>query len=359
MGDKIQGEPTEAEIIEAAQAEKAFAAGFSDSDYEAPTEAGLDDKTPSVIVDKKTPALKPAPIEGAAPVEEGVTAEGPLTDEDWQGVPDILRKRFEQMADNLTNVTNIANSASGRANKLQSELQKQKNAIPTVAAKPTSQQIHEAMADKTKREALRKEWPDFAEAFDEIDKTVSTAVGSAIDDLRNEFSSHRQELDDHDIKRDLDNKHPGWENTVLKDDFKDWLYRGGPTPQERTEYENTLGYAQSLSNNSPQESEQLFGRANEIYTNMLVKYPNWALDKGSLYGDPSGEAALKLLDMHKAGTVTAPITSDPAALAANAQQLKNQQRLADNVAPTSGAPRQVQVDPEEDVMAAFSAGFNS
>jgi hypothetical protein len=365
MGNtKTQGDNTEVENN--AAAEEAFAAGFSEDEYELPKEA--DQQTPSDTSVKDAPVDEDdKPVESktddAAEVEvaEGdeVTEGGdaPEVDE-WEGVSDAIKKRFESMSSELSRVTNIANSASGRANKLQSQLQ-QSLSKPAEAPKPTSQQILDALADKAKRDALRDEWPDFAETFDELDTTISTAVGSQIDALRAEFAAQQEQQAASQVKYVLDMRHPGWENTVVDEGFKSWVYDGGPTSDERTEYENVLSYAQSLSNNSPSEAKKLFGQANEIYNSMLSKYPDWADDRGKLYGDPSGDAAIKLLDMHKAVQVPEVQNSSGTVDRSISQQERNKQRLAANVAPTSGGNRPVVNEVTDDLEAAFEAGFNS
>lgn len=333
-----------------------------DVDLEAAFEAGYGDDSAFVVdkeADHKTPSadgqeVNQDQVEDGDPQlnqndgEQGAAEQDPATNE-WEGVSDAIRERFETMASELKRVTNIANSASGRASKLQSELQ-QNLAKPKAVPKPTAQQIHEAIANKEKRDALREDWPDFAAAFDEIDSTVSSAVGAQIDSLRNELDNTRQSYSDKLVKYVLDMKHPGWENTVVKEDFKDWVYAEGPTKDERAEYENMLGYAQSLNNNSPSEAAALFQRANNLYGTLLDKYPTWATERGKLYGDPSGDAAILLLDKHKAASTKAPQqqqkqeqqhqdepesykTADPYA----SQQASNKRRLEANIAPTNGA----------------------
>lgn len=370
MGSEtLGGDLDQDDSMDEAELEAALEAGFLDEEYKAPKEADLQ-KTPSdqsvdevKSSDDNTDDTPQAKIEDEADpqpqpqTEDKVDEADPPADDEWAGVSDVIKKRFEKMASDLDRVTNIANSASGRANKLQSEIQRNLSK-PADAPKPTSQQIHEAMVDKEKRDALREEWPDFAEAFDELDTTISGVVGSQIDNLREEIAQGQQQYIADQVKYNLDLRHPGWENTVSDDKFKDWVYEGGPNLDERTKYEQTLGYAQSLSNNSPAESEALFSQANDMYSNLLNKYPDWASNTGSLYGDPSGEAAIRLLDKHKQvqeqKSKSAQVPDSRVS-----EQARNRQRLADNIAPTSGSDKQVIVDAEEDLMSAFEAGFNS
>lgn len=321
-----------------AELEAALSAGFNDEEYTLPAPA-----------EETTPAAK------ATDTGDGETVN---TDE-WEGVPEAIRAKFETLGTELTRVTNIANSASGRASKLQSALDTQANKQTTEDIKPqlTSDQLRAAMGNKEKRDALREDFSDFAIALDEMDERVSNAVGTAIDELRTEFqSSNTQASQEFELRRNLDIKHPGWETTSLSDDFKNWAYENGPTVEERTTYENTLSYANSLKNNSPTEATTLYNNANNYYNDLLAKYPTWADAKGTLYGDPSGDAALSLLDMYKAAM---PEITDTDTRSTVSTQVKNQQRLEDNVAPTHGTSRRTPPDNDQDVEAAFSAGFNS
>ena len=331
------------------QLEAALAAGFSGEEYNEP-----EIKEPDNSVD---PELKADDANGGD--SESVTNDDGV--DEWAGVPEAIRAKFETLGTELTRVQNIANSASGRASKLQGALDRQANEQTLEDNKPqlTSDQLRGAMGSKEKREALREDFSDFAQALDEMDDHFATSVGTAIDNLRTEFqTSSQQSSQDFEIRRNLDIRHPGWETTVLDDTFKNWVYKDGPTEEERTTYENTLSYAQSLHNNSPTEANALYNNANTYYNDLLAKYPTWAASKGSLYGDPSGDAALSLLDMHKK-SLPAPTVTEPEIKDTANTQIKNQQRLADNVAPTHGTSLRTPPDTDQDVEAAFSAGFNS
>ncbi len=368
MGDKTLDTNVshDEEVQSAAALEEALVAGFTDdNDYNVPNEKEAGPEAPSATDVKDT--LPKAEDADAPIINEAADAQTELPAKDeWEGVSDVIRDKFKTMGTELERVTNIANSASGRANKLQSQIQREAAKPEDAPQKLTSQQIHEAIVDKEKRDVLREEWPDFAAAFDEMDATISNAVGSQIDVLKNDILKgqheatvvHQQYVADQ-IKYTLDTRHPGWENTVVDKSFKDWVYKDGPAVVERDEYENALRYAQSLKNNSPAESEALFTQANQMYGAMLTKYPAWASDRGTLYGDPSGSAAVKLLDMHKSSNK--PEIEEITGLKDEyaAQQERNRERLVRNIAPTSGDGRQVSVDDKADVQEAFESGFNS
>jgi len=268
--------------------------------------------------------------------------------DDWAGIPDNIKKRFDTISNELNRVTNIANSASGRANKLQSQIQRQEQ----VAPKPTSQQLMEAMTDKTKREILRKDWASFADALDENDRNITNSIGGAIDNLRTELSTNANQVQSgNDVKRLLDINHAGWENTVQQDEFKEWVYANGPSPEDRAKYEQTLGYANNLMATDPAGAAVVYKDAQTFYDGLLRTHPVWAQERGNLYGNASGEAALQLLDLHKAAQgVTPEVTQQ------NLQD-QNLQRLADNVTPTQAASYAPPADTDGDVDAAFQEGY--
>lgn len=356
MADKTIEQDTEATeatgVTSDAELRDIFESGFNDDNkYANESEPKAE---PEETIEKTVEAALEAAPETTTEVTSEVKTE--VADE-WAGVPDVLKNRFEKMALDLEKATNIANSASGRASKLQSQLAKQ-DITEAEKPKPTGDQIREAMVDKTKRDALREDWGDFAEALDEIDNQVSTAVGSELDKLRQEMYSQNNQAQEHlAIQRNLDINHPGWESTISSDNFKNWIYKDGPSKEERDTYEQRIGYAQQLNvENMPSQADALFTEANAYYNSLLTRYPTWANDRGSLYGDPSGDAAIKLLDMHKQTVDTTSHVNDTANVE---QQAKNRQRLAANVAPTSGSGSASSPGAEQDAEAAFEAGFKS
>ncbi len=335
-----------------ADVEKAFTAGFQDKDFEVGAE----------IIEQKVVALESVatPTESTdAIVEKDTSTEdlAPAADE-WEGIPDGMRTRFETMEASLKKATDIAKSASGRANKLQSTLDKQSKA-PIAIAKPTKDQIIEALTNKDKRNELREDFEGFASALDEMDQSFSVAVGSAIDGMRNDIrqetlNMNNESMRELEVKRSLDIKHPGWETTVKDKDFKSWVYEGGPSEQEIVHYESMLIQATSaIPSNYPAASKL----ANDYYRTLLDNNPVWANEKGSLYGNSSGDAAISLLDNFKlshSSEEVAPQVVPQVAATVN----KNKQRLEANIVPTSGNGRLVPQSDAVDVEKAFSEGFN-
>lgn len=321
---------------------------------------GFKDDNPHADLDDKSPAAAPAAADStdldlAPPADPAAAPAAPAVDE-WEGVPDAVKARFEDLSTKLEKATNIANSASGRANKLQSDLDKKLKAKPA-EEKPqlTSEQLLAAMTNTASRDKLREDFGEFAAALDEIDNSVSTSVGTAMDKLKAELreeskNNNNQAMLDFDIKRNLDNKHPGWENTVQQEEFRIWAYEGGPVEQERLYYESLMAIAGQAA---PADAAAAYDNANTYYSSLVSNHPVWAQEKGSLYGDPSGEAAISLLDLYKKNKAPAPTADlDPPPAP------KATSTFEDNVAPTSGRGQHAPQAPSEDVEKAFSEGFN-
>ena len=114
------------------------------------------------------------------------------------------------------------------------------------------------------------------------------------------------------------------------------------------------------SNAVPEQQSQLAQDAQNYYANLLNLHPAWAEDRGNLYGDPSGDAAIHLLDLHKEfKSAKIPNITSPAAQDTQALHTRNQRKLEDNITPTSGSGIPNHSNGTEDVNKAFLDGFNS
>jgi hypothetical protein len=273
--------------------------------------------------------------------------------DEWDGVPAPIRAKFEKMSTALDNATNIANSASGRASKLQSELTRsQKKQQAKII--PTDQQLRDAMGDQEKLNALKEDWPDLAGAMEELKSSVTTAVGGGLDRVKKEVltemkSYAHQSQEELTNKIKLDTLHPGWQDTSNSEEFKNWIYEGGPNSQEQRAYNQLLVDSAYTQKSSPGRSAELTRQAAEYYESLLTQYPTWAGEKGNLYGNSSGDAAVKLLNMHKKEFT----------VAKKDDNRRKKQMLAANVAPTSGNGVKPPPDSSIDVDAAFEEGFTS
>tara|TARA_R110000803_G_scaffold5230_6_gene17353 strand:+ start:6205 stop:7227 length:1023 start_codon:yes stop_codon:yes gene_type:complete len=334
-----------------AKVDEAFTAGFEDKEIDLSAE--LDQTTPAA--DLAAVTSDDLEIKPGDELNPGAGDEINKDEADpWDGVPAAIRARFETQDAKLVKVTNIANSASGRANKLQGLLDRQANEAPLEKPVVTSDQLLNAMTNKDKRDELREEFGEFAAALDEIDQGVSMSVGTAIDKLKVEMRAEAKAINSEamaqlEIKRTLDIKHPGWETTVKDDKFKDWAYEGGPSKKE-SDYYDSLLYQASLV--APDDSAASYGTANKYFESMKDNHPVWAEEKGNLWGDSSSESAISLLDLYKVAKTPA----DPAT-----SELEEKENLFEaNITPTSGQQRQrAPASSTDEVNKAFIEGFEN
>ena len=333
--------------VSKAKLDEAFTAGFEDKEIDLSAELEETPTAAKIAADTNTDLeIKP---------EEELDPEEINKDEadEWAGVPKAIKDRFELMNANLTKVQNIANSASGRANKLQGQLDKKANEKPAEKQVLTSDQLLDAMTNKDKRDVLREEFGEFAAALDEIDQSVSMSVGTAMDKLKGEMRAEARSINTEsmaqlEIKRTLDIKHPGWETTVQDDKFKDWAYEGGPSKQESDYYDGLLYHA---SQAAPENLAAANAKANKYFETLKDNHPVWAGEKGTLWGDSSSKAAITLLDLYAKDNA-------PAAPAQAAQEEEN--LFEANLAPTSGQGRNSAPAATTDaVNKAFEEGFHS
>ena len=330
------------EIKERKEANAAMEAAYNSEDdlsenYEIGADSIVDIIEDSIIEDKK-------------PAKEEII----VVADEWAGLPESLKIKFQEMEAKVSKAEQVASTASGRAAKLQSEMSK--NRAPPVKAVPTSQQLQAAMGSQAKLDALKEDWPDLAEAIGEMKSSVNTAVGGQMDKMRSEIikemrAYNAEAIEDASVITKLDNKHPGWQNTSATQEFRDWVYKGGPSQQEILGYENRLYQARASKESAPEQSAALFGQADAYYNQLLNLYPVWADDKGSLFGDSSGLSALKLLDKHKALSATPEVVID--------NKDKQKKRLESNLSPTSGngARKQQDTNADKDAEAAMMEAY--
>lgn len=348
-----------------AKVEEAFTAGFEDKDIDLGAE--LDENTPAADIiaaatNEDLEANKPEIKDKATETDDEIKAKAEaLAEAEWAGVPLAIRNKFEAMNKDLTRVQNMASSASGRANKLQGIIDKKANEAPEVKPVLTSEELLGAMVNKDKRELLREEFGEFAAALDEVDESVSTSVGSAIDKLRIEMRAEAKKINEAsmaelEIKRTLDNKHPGWENTIQDKKFKTWVYEGGPGQQESDYYESLVFQANQAA---PADAAALFGTASKYFDTLVVSHPVWAEEKGKLFGDSSGEAAISMLDLFVKDNLAPAPTAEELAAAAAEQQDEEENLFEANLVPTRGNSHKAPVATTDAVNKAFEDGFNS
>ena len=103
---------------------------------------------------------------------------------------------------------------------------------------PTSQQIKEASTDGEKMQALREDFPEFADALDELRSQESShakALKGETEALQGKLSAAERyvrstatELQKLQQIRYLDKAHPDWEDVIQTEEYTNWLYNQPP-----------------------------------------------------------------------------------------------------------------------------------
>ena len=284
-----------------------------------------------------------------------------IDDDEWAGVSPALKARFTQMESQVLKATNTANSASGRAGKLQKELDK-RLAESQPKPQPTSEQIKEAMGNPEKLTELADQWPDLVAGITEGLQNVGNVVGNQIDiantSMMEAWEKKRVQADEDLLNHvKIDIAHKGWQNTINGKDFNVWFYEGGPTSEESGKYSQLRALENSSKKTgTPEATAALAKEASDFYTHLLDLHPVWAGNKGNLYGSPSIDAAIELLDMFEDSSK--PPQNADADANADADRDKRKKILADNVAPTDGQGRSSPTHNQESADEAFLNGFN-
>jgi hypothetical protein len=166
-------------------------------------------------------------------VEQPVT---PQVEDPWAGVSPALKQMFTDMEQRVASVSiteQRLKQAESRIGAISNELHAAKEAAKTVQASPTPEQMAAATASDEKWEALKKDFPEWAEAFEGRFTKVMAPSLASIEQLKNDI----QALKDHgteagkteaDIATEVERRlltffKPKWRETVVSKEWQEWL----------------------------------------------------------------------------------------------------------------------------------------
>jgi len=207
----------------------------------------------------------------------------------WEGVNPALRAEF----DRLSTFEKEAKRDLGQLRTLQGDfhrLERQLQETRTAggqARQPTPEQIREAADDTAKYEAMKAEFPDWAEATEQFVRMAVREVEGKIpnvdpDAIRAGVLSEVTTLME---ARDVQRAHPDWRTTTKSEGFLAWANDGGPTQVE------TAKLAE-LDESDPDGAK--------VYLAELVtQYPQWWSERGKLLRGDTAEDVIALLDAYK------------------------------------------------------------
>ncbi len=162
-------------------------------------------------------AATPEPATPAASAAEPPADDTPAPKEgDGQAAEDPIEKRFALLEQEMKRAT-------GRIAALQSEqAAAAKRAAEQVSVAPTQKEQAAALKSPAKWDALKKEFPEWGEAIDEVLAANMAAAPAAPADLDQQVEARvTAAIQQREIAR-VERRHPGWLETVKTEEFKAW-----------------------------------------------------------------------------------------------------------------------------------------
>lgn len=297
----------------------------------------------------KAPAAPAAPEKSDAEKEAEAQAEAKaLAEKEWDGVPNVVRSKLEELGSLPNTVNKLAGHIGGLTNatsRIEATLKAAKAATQEAGGKaPSDEQVKAAISNPAAWKKLQDEWDwpeewsstiesEFAALREEIGKkgsvdveSVQKEILSRVGDRLGSFSTDLREV----IRVDM--KHPGWEDTVKKDGFVSWSLDGGPSKEQ---------YAQMKE---IQETDP--AQANEMIHGFARNHPEWWALKGAAIFSNRASDAIHLLDGYSEHQKQ--VTAEDAA------RLKREKRLEGAVVPKgTGGPAHTGISDAE----AFARGY--
>lgn len=213
-------EPTEEE----AQAE--FEAGFDGKEspaQEQPTDQSQDDD--------KNESLQENDTTGDQESQEESDKQSIDQDEKQETVQELLERLDQRVTKFMTDTGGKVGRMDQRLNQL-SEIAKSATAEQGKTS-PSDERIEKAITDNEEWIKLEQEYPEFAGQLKKtmmiVDKRLNeNKVSTVSNDSRKEIINELIESTDHRFNNfrefiKVDNKYPGWDDTVKTDAFKEWL----------------------------------------------------------------------------------------------------------------------------------------
>ena len=167
--------------------------------------------------------------EPAVDAEPTIPAEPPKEDP-WEGVNPAIKQAFDEMSQKVSTVQATEmrlKQAESRIGSITNELHAAKKAAETVKAAPSAAQMQAAAESDEKWENLKKDFPEWAEAFDgRFDKKLTSKINELKEEIKNEIAGGKPSAD-LDLRL-LNIVKPKWKETVKTPEWKEWLSKQAP-----------------------------------------------------------------------------------------------------------------------------------
>lgn len=179
------------------------------------------------------PEDKPADAKDTDPAP-ALEADAPKDGDDKApNAEQVLLDRISGLESMLGQVTQRLRNAEGHIGGLGSQLKQQQQVAAQVAAKggeaPSASEIREAHASPAKMDALKKDYPEFADA---MESALNERLSSLEQQLKQQAQqpAQQQGVSHEEINRmraemAVEVRHPGWQDRVQTPEFTGWLQR--------------------------------------------------------------------------------------------------------------------------------------
>lgn len=190
-------------------------------------------RAPAPIDQLDPPEDKPAPTE---PTEQAPAAQADAPKPGDEAAPtseQMLMDKITGLESMLTQVTQRLRNAEGHIGGLGSQLKQQLQAAQQVAATggaaPSANEIRAAQASPAKMEALKKDYPEFADAMEsalnERLSALEQQLKQAQQPVQQQPGVSPQEIQRLRSEMAVEVRHPGWQDRVQTPEFVGWLQR--------------------------------------------------------------------------------------------------------------------------------------
>lgn len=178
------------------------------------------------------PAPQPAPAEPTEPAPAEQADATPPSDEPAPTSEQALLDKISGLESMLGQVTQRLRNAEGHIGGLGSQLKQQVQAAQQVTAKggeaPSAGEIRAAQANPEKMDALKRDYPEFADAME-------SALNERLSALEQRLAAQPQQAQQPAVSHDeiarlrsemaVEIRHPGWQDRVQTPEFVGWLQR--------------------------------------------------------------------------------------------------------------------------------------
>lgn len=187
---------------------------------------------PESVSKEDPPETQPAQANPADPAPAN-TADAPKDgEEEAQPSEQALMDKIAGLESMLGQVTQRLRNAEGHIGGLGSQLKQQVQAAQQVTAKggeaPTAGEIRAAQASPEKMDALKRDYPEFADAME-------SALNERLSALEQRLAAQPQQAQQPAVSHDeiarlrsemaVEIRHPGWQDRVQTPEFVGWLQR--------------------------------------------------------------------------------------------------------------------------------------